>query len=80
MIKAIPINKQGEQIGESKNFSDAHWNKMISHFGKNIAWKIVENKISITKPIHKEIELIAKDNKENNIVSTKNAKKKFYEK
>lgn len=74
MVKAIPIDKSGNQIGEAKNFSDMRWDKMKAHFGKNLAWKEVgaEYKPSVIQSGEaiKEVELMAAP------VSTKKAKSK----
>lgn len=73
MIKAVPVNKKGDATGPAQSFSDAQWNKMKSHFGKNLAWKeVVEVKkdgIEVKSGI-REVELIAP-------VSTKRAKRKY---
>ena len=81
MIRAIPINSNGEQIGEVKSFSDMQWQKMISHFGNKLHWKeigiTIENKPKVVELISeiKPIEVIP-EIKPVEIISTKNAKRK----
>ncbi len=63
MIKAIPVNKSGEQTGEEQTFQHETFERMKRCFKnvRNFPWKVVEN-----TTVSKEKELI----------STKNAKPK----
>lgn len=67
MVKATPINRKGEAIGEPKNFSDAQWKTMEESFGKHLAWKKIESPKEVQAP---------KAGNDVELISTKNAQPK----
>lgn len=65
MVKAVPINKNGEATGDPRSFSDAQWERMVSHFGKTLAYKKIEGP---------EGTAVTKAGNDVELISTKNAK------
>lgn len=58
MIKAYPINALGERIGEARNFSDKHWNKMSNTHGKKLRFVEVKDGAPTTQK-EQTVELIS---------------------
>ena len=43
MIKAIPIDNNGDYIGSYQEFTNEQWESMKRSFGKHLRWKLVKD-------------------------------------
>lgn len=42
MVRAYPIDNEGNKIGKIRRFSDQQWSKMNKMFGSKIRFKVAE--------------------------------------
>ena len=71
MVKAYPIDSNGDRIGKAVSFSDKHWDKLIHNFGDKLRYEKEDGKTKASS-----VELLKDEKPEEAKTSTKDAKSK----